>query len=424
MSFAASLSGLTGAATAIDIIGNNISNSQTIGFKTSKARFADVLAASLPGGPAADVASAGVSVTVIKQNDQGITEQSDNPLDMAITGQGFFRLDKDGEITYTRDGRFQLAYDASSPDKRFLVNGAGRGVTGYLAEYATDPQGVIVTTAAPQSISIDQLMPAATTSKVSVGANLDARASPPSATPFDPDNTLTYNSTTALGVYDSTGASHQLRMYFAKASPGNLWDIYTSLDNASQTGPVNLSFDAGGLMTTAMPLAAQTYTLDGGGSLSVAIDFSGSTQYGSPFGVDAITQDGWREGTIDNSSGFSVGNDGVIRAFYSNGQSRKVAQIVLANFINADALIGLGDGQWKANGDPVKGSGKEILDVPGRGLGGNGLGSIQGGAKEQSNVDLGAELVALIEQQRNYQASAQTFKILDQVMQNLANLGK
>jgi flagellar hook protein FlgE len=133
-----------------------------------------------------------------------------------------------------------------------------------------------------------------------------------------------------------------------------------------------------------------------------------------------MTQDGWPVGTLGSSSGFSVGNDGVIQGFYTNGQSRKLAQIALANFINPDAMIGLGDSQWKANADPVSGSGKEILGVPG----GLGLGSIQGSTTEQSNVDLNTELVALIEQQRNYQASAQTFKILDQVMQNLANLGK
>jgi flagellar hook protein FlgE len=209
-------------------------------------------------------------------------------------------------------------------------------------------------------------------------------------------------------------------MYFAKPAAGSAWNLYTTLDNAAQTGPTNIGFDANGLLTTGMPLAAQTYALGGGGSLSVALDLAGTAQYGLPFHVDSMTQDGWPVGTLGSSSGFSVGNDGVIQGFYTNGQSRKLAQIALANFINPDAMIGLGDSQWKANADPVSGSGKEILGVPG----GLGLGSIQGSTTEQSNVDLNTELVALIEQQRNYQASAQTFKILDQVMQNLANLGK
>ena len=424
MGFAASLSGLTGASTAIDIIGNNISNLQTVGFKTSKARFADVLAASLPGGPPADMASAGVSVTVIRQNEQGTFAQSDNPLDMAITGLGFFRLNKAGEITYSRDGRFQLSYEASSPNTRFLVNQTGRNVTGYLATYTSDPQGVIVTTGAPQDITIDPLMPAAATRRVSLNLGLDSRSAPPPAPLFDPANALSYNSSTGLTVYDATGASHDLRIYFAKPGAGNVWELHTSLDNGSPTGPVNIDFGTDGLLATTMPLPAQTYALASGGNLSVALDFSGTVQYGLPFHVESVTQDGWRTGTIDSSNGFSVGNDGVIHAFYTNGQSRKVAQIVLANFVNPDAMIGIGDSQWKANADPVSGSGKEILDVPGGGPGAKGLGSIQGSTNEQSNVDLNTELVALIEQQRNYQASAQTFKILDQVMQNLVNLGK
>lgn len=421
MGFAASLSGLNGASQAIDIIGNNIANSQTIGFKTSKGRFADVLAASLPGGPPASAASAGVSVSVVVNGTQGNLAQSDNPLDMAINGMGFFRLNKDGNIVYTRDGQFQLAYDANNASRRFLVNGSGYGVTGYLADYAADPQGVIVTSVAPQSISIDPIMPAASTGKVSLGATLDARVAPPAAAPFAPNNPLTYNDTTAIAVFDSLGVAHDLRMYFGKPAPGNLWDLHTTLDNGSQTGPLSVAFDTNGLMTSSMPLAPQTYPLSGGGSLSVALDLSGTVQYGRSFSVDSITQDGYSQGAIDSSTGFRVGTDGVIKAFYSNGQSRKVAQIVLANFINSDALIGLGDNLWAANTDPVSGSGKEILDTPERAFG-QGLGAIQGSAKEQSNVDLSKELVALIEQQRNYQASAQTFKIQDQVLQNLANL--
>lgn len=422
MSFAASLSGLIGASTAIDVIGNNIANLQTVGFKTSKARFADVLAASLPGAPTASLASAGVSVTVIRENDQGNFSQSESPLDMAISGMGFFRLEKAGDITYTRDGRFQLGYDAANPNTRYLVNPTGANVTGYVATFTTDPQGVIVPASAPQSITIDPVMPASETTQVTVGANLDARSAPPVTTPFDPADPLTYNSTTGITVFDSTGASHALRMYFVKPAAGNNWDVYTTLDGGSQNGPAGLSYGPDGLLTTPMPLAAQTYALTGGGSMSVAVDFSGTTQYGNIFSVDSLLQDGWRVGTIDSEIGFSVANDGVITATYSNGRSRKVAQLVLANFINPDAMIGLGDGQWKANADPVSGSGTEIIDTPGRGTGGKGLGSIQGSAREQSNVDLSKELVGLIEQQRNYQASAQTFKILDQVLQNLANM--
>lgn len=420
MSIAASMSGLTSAARAIDIIGNNIANAQTVGFKTSKAQFANVLAATTAGGPSDSGSSAGVSAAIINQRfSQGSLALSSNPLDMAIGGLGFFRLDNAGEISYTRDGQFRMAFDAGQPDMRVLVNRSGFGVTGYSAEYTTDPQGVIVTTAAPQRILIDPVMPALATSSVKLGATLDARVAPPAIAPFAAGNPLSYSHSTAIDVFDSTGAARDMRMYFSKTPVGNVWDLYTTLDSASQTGPISLAFDTSGRISTAMPLAPQTFALPGGASLSVALDLSGTVQYGNAFSVDGIRQDGYREGVQNSSSGFSVGADGVIQAFYSNGQSRKVAQVVLANFNNPNALFSIGDNQWIENTDPVKGSGKEVLATPGSG--GLGFGSIQANATEQSNVDLSSELVALIEQQRNYQASAQTFKILDQVLQNLQN---
>lgn len=421
MSFATSLSGLNGAAKAIDIIGNNIANSQTIGFKHSQARFADLLASSSSGGMSNLKAGTGVGADVINQHfDQGTLIQSDNPLDVAITGLGFFRLNKGGEITYSRDGQFQLTYDASNPDQRALVNQSGLNVTGFAAEFTTDPRGVIVASAAPGNIFIDPEMPAAATSRVSAGVTLDARVAPPAQTPFAANNALTYNSTTALTVFDATGASHELRMYFCKSGPGNSWDLHTTLDNVSPGGPVALGFDVNGAITTPMPVSPQIHALASGGSLAIALDLSGSVQYGTPFSVSSVLQDGYGSGVIDSAVGVRVGRDGVLNASYTNGQSRRVAQLVLANFVNPNALINLGDGQWMANQDPVKGSGTELLDTPGGGLG-FGLGVVQGEAREQSNVDLTRELVSLIEQQRNYQASAQTFKILDQVLQNLAN---
>lgn len=422
MSFGPSLSGMNAASRAIDIIGNNIANAQTIGFKNSKLRFATATAASSGGSSSGATSGAGVSAEIINQYfDQGGVMNSSNPLDIAITGPGFFRLNRGGEITYSRDGQFQLAYDPSVLSLRALVNRNGQSVTGFAADYSTDPQGVIATGGAPQDIFIDPLMPALATSTVSAGLNLDARTAPPAMLPFAAGNPLTYNNTTAVTVYDSTGASHELRLYFTKPAPGNLWDLHTTLDKVAQTGPVSLAFDTNGQMTSAMPLATQAYALAGGGSLSIAIDLGGSVQYGNAFGVSDISQNGYASGAIDNSVGVRVANDGVIHASYSNGQSRRVAQVVLANFVNPSALINLGDNQWMANRDPVNGSGAELLDTPG-GSRGFGIGLVQGAAKEQSNVDLATELVALIEQQRNYQASAQTFKILDQVLQNLASV--
>lgn len=418
MTIAASMSGLTSAAKSIEIIGNNIANAQTIGFKTSKASFAAALASA--SGSSEKQTSAGVGAAIVSQNfTQGNLTQSNKPLDMAIMGLGFFRLSNpdNRSISYSRDGQFGLAYNSARPNTRDLVNHNGLRVTGYLAEYETDPQGVIVATGSPQEIVIDPTMPAAATSNVKLGATLDGRLSPPLAAPFATNDPLTYNSSSGIGVFDSAGGAHDLRMYFSKAGPGSFWNLHTTLDGASQIGPINLSFDANGLMATPMPLA-QTFTLSGGGSLSVALNLSGTVQFGSNFTVDSISQDGYPVGALNNSGGFSVGSDGVIRASYSNGQSRNVAQLVLANFANPGGLISVGDNQWTENKDPADGSGKLTLDTPGRSMG-SGMGAIQSGAKELSNTDLNNELVALIEQQRNYQASAQTFKILDQILQKL-----
>lgn len=423
MSFSASLSGLNAASKAIDIIGNNIANSQTVGFKHSQLRFADLLPA-VPGGSSSGASSNGVGASVINQHfDQGGLAQSDNPLDMAISGRGFFRLDRGGEISYSRDGQFHLANDTSDTSvagQLPLVNRDGLSVTGYPADYSADPQGVIATGAAPQAILIDTLMPAAATSAVAANFNLDARSAAPAVQPFAANNPSSYNNTTALTVYDSTGASHDLKLYFVKSSAANAWDLHTTLDSAAQSGPSSLNFDVNGQLTSAMPLAAQTYALAGGGSLSIALDLAGSVQYGKDFTVSSMSQNGYAAGALDSSAGFSVAADGLIQAAYSNGQSRRVAQVVLANFANPNALISVGDSRWMADADPVNGTGAELLDTPG-GSRGQGIGLLQGAAKEQSNVDLTTELVALIEQQRNYQASAQTFKILDQALQNLVN---
>lgn len=420
MGFALSLSGLNGAARAIDVIGNNIANAETVGFKASRARFADVMAAVQTGVDSDNDVGAGVSTAIIRQQfTQGNLAVSDNPLDMAITGLGFFRLDTAGTITYTRNGQFRAVLDADNMDRMLLENLHGSSVTGFPASYGTDPLGTIDATAAPEGIAIDVTMPAAATTAVALSAVLDSRDAAPLVA-FDASDPLSYNATTKATVFDSAGGSHQFDMYFVRSVPGSAWNLYTRLDGGAATGPVALAFDTYGQLQTPMPLAGQTHAY-AGGSLELTLDLSGVVQYGRAFAVQTATQDGYGVGTISGVNAFSVGADGVIQAYYSNGQTRNVAQLVLANFVNPDALISLGDGQWTENADPTMGTGTVTLGTAGR-ESADGLGALQGAVTERSNVDLSVELVSLIEQQRNYQASAQTFKILDQVLQNLANV--
>ncbi|RTL57839.1 MAG: flagellar hook-basal body complex protein [Rhodocyclaceae bacterium] len=229
---------------------------------------------------------------------------------------------------------------------------------------------------------------------------------------FSPTNTLSYTSSTSQTVYDSLGNPHNLNIYFVKTSEGNRWQAYTTLDGNGQTGPIALQFNTSGVLTTAMPLT-QSYTLNNGATspLAFSLDFTGSTQYGVVFGVNQLLQDGFTSGRL---SAISVSSDGTILGRYSNGKSRNMGQLVLVKFNNNNGLQSLGGNQWAETAE----SGQPIPGTPGQGS----LGVLQAAAVEESNVDLTAELVNMITQQRAYQANAQTIKTLDQVLQTLVNL--
>ncbi len=445
MAFSNSLSGLIAAAKALDVIGNNIANAQTIGFKSSMARFTNVAAAGKGSGPADSSSSAGVSADNVFQDfAQGRLDLTGNPLDMAINGLGFFRLRnlETGQVSFTRDGQFRLSYESDpanpggAPIPR-LVTRTGLSLTGNLPDSTT---GTFSSVPEPTDIVIDPSFPAKATEKVNLARNLDSRTAAPLLA-FDPRIPDSYSSSTGVTVFDDTGATHNLHAFFCATGAGNLWNVYTTMDfdpgslaapAPTVVGPIPVSFDTKGKLSTPMPLSPQTYTA-GAGTLSIAIDLTGTTQLGIPFSLNAIDQDGYAKGDIPDGSQFMVRSDGRITARYTNGQIRNVAQLVLANFANPNALINMGENQWVANDDTAKGTGEISLGFPnfstrkianfqGDSDISEGMGSIQGHAREQSNVDLGVELVSLIEQQRNYQASAQTFKILDQVLQNLANM--
>jgi len=236
---------------------------------------------------------------------------------------------------------------------------------------------------------------------------------------FNASNTLTYTASTAQTVYDTKGNPHNLTMYFVKTSqltPYSSWQIYTTLDNAQQTGPLLMNFTDTGTLHDVAGLTnnqlTQTYTLTNGAQpLNFTVDFTGTTEYGIAFGVNQLIQDGYTSGRL---SGLSVGGDGVVQGRYSNGKSRNMGQLVLANFNNPNGLNSLGGNLWAETAE----SGQPIPGTPGQGS----LGAIQAGSVEEANVDLTAELVNMITQQRVYQANAQTIKTMDQVLQTLVNM--
>lgn len=409
MGFQQGLSGLNGASKALDSVGNNIANSNTVGFKSATTAFADVFAASLGGG--STQVGIGVSVAGINQQfTQGNITVTNNPLDLALNGQGFFRLSNNGTVTWTRNGQFNLDKDG------YIVNQSGYRLTGYLADANNN---IVPSTPADIFINTADLQPVATggsagATGLEMGLNLDSREDIITAA-FDVNNPTTYNSSTSATVFDSLGNPHLLSLYFDKTA-SNTWDVYTTLDGANQAGPTVATFNStGALISPAGGIINQTYTAaqvgTGAAALAFPLNLTGSTQYGNIFGVNSISQDGYTSGRL---SGLSVAADGTVQGRYSNGQTRDLAQVVLGNFTNPNGLNSLGNNQWAETAD----SGQPLIGQPGSGS----LGVIQSAAIEESNVDLTAELVNMITFQRAYQANSQTIKTQDQILQTIVNI--
>ena len=425
MSFQQGLSGLNSSSQALDVLGNNIANANTVGFKSAAVHFSDVFANSLTGGGASQV-GIGSTLSGIQQTfSQGNVTATNNPLDISINGGGFFRMDQNGTVSYTRSGQFHL------DNAGFIINDQTMRVTGYPA----DANGVITpSNPVDLQLSSSQIQPRATSDvlagNITALLNLDSREGVPTINVFNMSNPSTYNYSTALSVYDTLGVAHTMTMYFQRASAGGSWNVFGSMDGATPqeiattigvptaavlgAGGGALTFNSSGVLTKAMPITLPTWVLTTGATSPWSpgkIDLTGTSQYGSASSVDRMTQGGYATGSL---TGMNVGADGVVQGRYSNGQSRNLGQIVLATFTNPNGLQSLGNNQWALSSV----SGPELVSAPGSGS----RGVLQSSSIEESNVDLTAQLVAMITQQRNYQANAQSIKTQDQIMQTLVNL--
>jgi flagellar hook protein FlgE len=422
MGFQQGLSGLSISSKNLDVIGNNIANASTVGFKNGQAQFADVYAASLQGAGSIPIGLGSKVATVVQQFTQGNITSTNNPLDIAINGGGFYQMSNTaGTVSYARNGQFQF-------DKNdFIVNADGLRLMGYTAV------GGIIQVGNPAPLQLDRadLQPLATGTATSgvqgvqAMLNLDSRKDVPAVGTFDYANPASYNDSTSIGVYDSLGNPHTYTMYFVKTATANTWDVYATVTNpdgstVDVTGGLSatqLAFDTSGVLTTAMPLTQAITDTEYGNAGGVAagnfpVDFVGTTQYGGNFGINTLRQDGYSLGKL---SGFNVSSDGVIVGRYTNGQTRSLGQIILAGFANPQGLQAVGNNQWVE----TSASGPALIGLPGSD-GQHGV--VQSSAVEDSNVDLTAELVAMITAQRVYQANAQTIKTQDQVLQTLVNL--
>jgi flagellar hook protein FlgE len=239
---------------------------------------------------------------------------------------------------------------------------------------------------------------------------------------FDPNDPTSFNQSTSGTVYDTLGNPHIFTTYYIKSAVLGQWAMQATVDGTALTNvdlgagagvPINLNFDNMGVLTTAMPVNPVSLTIATGAvsPLSFSLDFTGTTQFGAGFAVNSLAQDGFTSGRL---AGFNVGGDGIIVGNYTNGQTKKLGQVVLSTFANTTGLKPLGNNRWEETSD----SGIAITGTPGNGN----LGALQSAAVEESNVDLTAELVKMITAQRMYQANAQTIKTQDAMLQTLVNL--
>ena len=417
MGFHHGLSGLNAASKSLDVSGHNIANSNTIGFKKSRAEFNEMVASAMGTGQCPGSAGAGIGVSVAavtQQFSQGVITPTANGLDMAINGDGFFVVSTPNGTAYTRNGAFQL--DKSGQ----LVTANGDKVMGYPLDPITGTRASA--TSEPITFPSGSAIPANPTTKGEIRLNLDARAplaagDPAATPPVAPTPRQTYG--TSFQAFDSLGVAHPVSVYFEKTGP-NTWAVFDGLDDATATPPVTatnlgtLTFNEdGSLDTAASTLNPVSLALTNGAAtpLEVEIDLSNATQFGSAFSVAKITQDGYASGEL---TGVSVSKDGTLMASYSNGITRAEAQVALARFTNPQGLASAGNNNWVATAD----AGSVIEGTAGSGS----FGSIEGCALEESNVDLTAELVGMMTAQRAYQANAQTIKTQDQVFSTLVNL--
>ena len=394
MGYQQGLSGLAGASNALDVIGNNIANANTVGFKSSTAQFSDMYANSIATSVNTQIGIGTGLASVQQQFGQGTINTTNSSLDVAINGNGFFQMSNNGVTTYSRDGTFQR-------DKNGVVNTA---------------QTV------PLQAPTTNISPTATT-KITGQFNLNSQDKVPTKTPFDATDTSTYNYSTSVQVYDSLGGSQAVNMYFVKSAAGT-WEAYAGVQGGATTDLGTVTFDSSGAIkstTTGTPAVPTTSvgqfqftvpTTDGSTTPQpLTLDLTGTTQFGGKDGVNNLAQNGYASGTLTT---FSIGADGKLTGNYSNGQTAVLGQIALANFNNPNGLVNLGGNQYAES----SASGVPQISAPGS----TNHGVLQGSALENSNVDLTSQLVNLITAQRNYQANAQTIKTQQTVDQTLINL--
>lgn len=436
------ISGMNANGTTLSVIGDNIANLNTIGFKSSNITFGDVLSQSLSGASGSSQIGRGVHVTSVSPLfTQGSFQTSSNGLDLAIDGDGLFIVQEGGARYYTRDGQFSLDRNGN------IVNPNGLILQGYLADAA----GNITGTIGDLQIATSQ-SPANASTLVSTAINLDASEAVPAAAftldgngdgnRNDPAN---YNFSNTTTIYDAQGGAHQATMYFVKTG-ANAWTVHYAYEDPSNAGQLmeggQTSGGAGNPPVGAAVTQAMTFNTNGSlandnSGTAIAFTFGGgvpaqnvnfnfgtgtgeappgtgldmSTQYASEFSVMSVLQDGYASGSLRS---VSVSDAGIITGVFTNGQTRAIGQVALARFIAPTDLTKMGSNLYAESFD----SGQPIVGMANS----SGLGKVLSNSLELSNVDLAQEFVKMISSQRGFEANSKIITTTDQLLQLLVNL--
>ncbi len=430
MSFNIALSGLNASQKHLDVTANNIANVNTTGFKESRAEFADVYSSSVFANAKTQVGNGVQTSAVTQQFHQGSLTTTNNALDLAIKGEGFFVTS--GDLTtqdraYTRAGAFQVN------DQGYVTTAQGS----YLQVYQVNSDGT------PKAVSLDSTTELkipdvagkpTQTGKVTESLNLPADGKAMDPASFDPTDSNTYTQSTSVVIYDSLGKSHTVSQYFIKDSTAaavnpNTWRLITYMDDqpvnlAGGTGtPAGavLTFDTQGALTSQVPDPIVTEELGAAGAgiinngadgtQTFQIDFGTVTQYASAFEVNSLSQDG---STVGQLTKVNIGTDGLVQATYSNGTTIDLGMVAIAKFANPQGLTQIGDTSWKASLD----SGKAVPSQAGIGT----VGTVRSSSLESSNTNLSAQLVELIAAQRNYQANSRALEVNSTLQQTILQI--
>ncbi|MDV6316985.1 flagellar hook protein FlgE [Idiomarina sp. HP20-50] len=454
MSFNIALSGINASQKDLDTTANNISNVKTTGFKQSRAEFADVYATSIFNAGNTKVGDGVLTSSVAQQFSQGTLEFTENALDMAIGGNGFFATTDDigsRDMTYTRSGAFKLN------DGKFIVDNQGNYLQGYQVNAQSgSPSSTSLATTQPIRVP-DVAGAPQSTQNIFTSFNVDARLSPipvtgggpPPTSNFDPSSPATYSSSTSANVYDSLGESHVLTTYYVKRAP-NTWDVYATFDgkeidmgtaananggavSANNTIGRRIIFNPDGTPAVTPPdvtFAPATININGndyagnpylpnGAETPQTVQFNFQdetgttppTQFASDFEVTTLEQDGTTVGRLTN---VDIDKSGLIAATYSNGDVRYLGQVALVRFANEQGLTQIGGTKWRESLD----SGEALAGEANTGT----FGSIEASALENSNVNLTKELVDLITAQRNFQANSRSLEVNNTINQTILQI--